>query len=80
MTCSVSWGAEVCSGRDGGPQDNGLFGVLPSTFHIFLGFTACRALVQQPTPAGKLRRLFGWGVLFAACGLVLDLSTLIPIS
>ena len=61
-------------------DDNGPFGVLPSTFHVFLGFTACRALIESATPLLKVKRLLGYSVLYAAAGLLLDLFGLIPIS
>lgn len=61
-------------------DDNGPFGVLPSTFHVFLGFTVCRALIESATPRKKINRLIIYSVVYAAVGLLLDKLGLIPIS
>ena len=61
-------------------DDNGPFGVLPSAFHVFLGFTVCRALVQSATPPEKIRRMLAWGGVLSAAGILLDVFGVIPIS
>ena len=61
-------------------DDNGPFGVLPSTFHVFLGFTVCRALIQSNSASEKIKRMLCWGILYGLAGLILDVAGLIPIS
>ena len=61
-------------------DDNGPFGVLPSAFHVFLGFTVSRALAESATPSDKIKRLLGYSILYATAGLLLDWLDLIPIS
>eukprot|EP01052_Picozoa_sp_SAG31_P038169 SAG31_NODE_5049_length_2776_cov_8.966754_2_plen_430_part_00 len=64
-------------------DDNGPFGVLPTTFHVFLGFTAGRALstaMRPRAPRSAVLRLPIWGIVFCSAGLLLDLTGAIPLS
>jgi hypothetical protein len=65
-----------------GPFDpNGLWGVLPSIFHVMLGFTAGRAIkLYGNKKAQCTARLLSWGLGWLLAGVVLDRTGWIPIS
>jgi hypothetical protein len=65
-----------------GPFDpNGLWGVLPSIFHVMLGFTAGRAIkLYGNKKAQCTARLLSWGLGWLLTGVVLDRTGWIPIS
>ena len=60
---------------------NGFFGVLPTVFHIFLGFTAGRVLtLERRRPRVVVARLLAWAAAWLATGLLLDRTGAIPFS
>lgn len=60
---------------------NGFFGVLPTVFHVFLGFTAGRVLtLERRRPRAVVTRLLSWAAVWLAAGLLLDRTGAIPFS
>ena len=60
---------------------NGFFGVLPTVFHVFLGFTAGRVVtLERRRPRAVVARLLSWAAVWLAAGLLLDRTGAIPFS